>query len=129
VSFQPSGRSFSGSLLSFITLLRRRRMIEGGGNVLWGLPLSEGEQKGLEIVETSTQELCNKGNKCLVGRLGVPKKLNNEAFKSILLRIWRPAGKMNCKEIHTIYGCSSSLRRAINRKSWLDDHGLMTGPY
>jgi hypothetical protein len=31
--------------------------------------------------------------------LGVPKKLNKEAFKAILTRIWRPAGRVVFKEI------------------------------
>jgi hypothetical protein len=34
-----------------------------------------------------------------VGRLGVPKKLNKEAFKAVLQRIWRPSGQLVVKEI------------------------------
>lgn len=34
-----------------------------------------------------------------MGRLGVPKKLNKEAFKAILMRIWRPARRVVFKEI------------------------------
>lgn len=56
-----------------------------GGNILGGFPLFEGEQTGLVIAEEVTQDLRAKGTKCLVGRLGVPKKLNKEAFKAILV--------------------------------------------
>jgi hypothetical protein len=61
--------------------------------------LSGGEQKGIEIAEELIQDLRIKGSKCLVGRLGVPKKLNKEAFKAILLRIWRPAGKLMINDV------------------------------
>lgn len=54
-------------------------MSRGNGEVLGGFPLSEGEQKGITIDDAATQELRAKGSKCLVGRLGVPKKLNKEA--------------------------------------------------
>jgi hypothetical protein len=69
------------------------------GNVLGGLPLTEGEKKGIEIAEETVQDLRIKGSKCLIGRLGVPKKLNKEAFKAVLMRIWRPAGKLMINEV------------------------------
>jgi hypothetical protein len=69
------------------------------GNVLEGFPLSEGERNGIEIADETVQNLRIKGSKCLVGRLGVPKKLNKESFKAILVRIWRPAGNVVFKEI------------------------------
>jgi hypothetical protein len=50
-------------------------MARGNGEFLGGFPLSEGEQKGIAIAEGTTQDLCAKGSKCIVGRLGVPKKL------------------------------------------------------
>jgi hypothetical protein len=59
--------------------------------MLGGFPLSVGEQQGIEITEEAVQDLCTKGSKCLVGWLGVPKKLNNKAFKFILMHMWRPA--------------------------------------
>jgi hypothetical protein len=74
-------------------------MTEGNGNVLGGFPLSKREQKEIVVAESAIQELCNKGSLCLVGRLGVPKKLNKEAFKAVLQRIWRPSGRLVVKEI------------------------------
>lgn len=47
----------------------------------------------------TTHDIRAKGSKCLVGRLGVPKKLNRVAFKAVLMRIWRPAGRVVFKEI------------------------------
>lgn len=74
-------------------------MTDGNGNVLGGLPLSKGEQRGIQIADETIQDLREKGSKCLVGSVGVPKKLNNEAFKTILLRIWRPGGRVVFNEI------------------------------
>ncbi len=34
-----------------------------------------------------------------MGSLGVPKKLNKEAFKAVLVRIWRLGGNLFLKEI------------------------------
>ncbi len=62
-------------------------MAASDGNILGGFPLSKGEQIRLVIADGVTQELQAKGSKCLMGRLGVPKKLNKEAFKALLVRI------------------------------------------
>jgi len=74
-------------------------MSEGNGNTVEGFPLSEKEQREIVVEESAIQELCNKGSLCLVGRLGVRKKLNKEAFKTVLQRIWRPSGRLVVKEI------------------------------
>jgi hypothetical protein len=59
-------------------------MSEDNGNTVEGFPLSEKEQIEIVVEESAIQELCNKGSLCLVGRLGVPKKLNKEAFITVL---------------------------------------------
>jgi hypothetical protein len=74
-------------------------MSEGNGEGLDGFLMTEGEQKGITIDDGEILDLKQKGTKCLVGRLGIPKKLNNEAFKAILLRIWRLAGRILFREI------------------------------
>lgn len=62
-------------------------------------PFNGGEKKGIKIAEEAVQDLRIKGSKCLIGRLGVPKKLNKEAFKAILMRIWKPVGKLMINEV------------------------------
>jgi len=74
-------------------------MSEDNGNTVEGFPLSEKELREIVVEESDIQDLCNKGSLCLVGRLGVPKKLNKEAFKTVLQRIWRPSGLLVVKEI------------------------------
>lgn len=61
--------------------------------------LTNGEQKGIPIGDDDTEELRLKGMKCLVGQLGVQKKVNKEAFKTLLTRIWKLVGRIVFKEI------------------------------
>jgi hypothetical protein len=49
---------------------------EGGGEV--GIKISEGEV-------AADRE---KGERCIVGRIGDEKNVNKDAFKSVLARIW-----------------------------------------
>ncbi|XP_062146783.1 uncharacterized protein LOC133854564 [Alnus glutinosa] len=58
-----------------------------------------GEKCGLIIADETIQDLQTKGSRCLVGSLGVPKKLNKEAFKAVLVRIWRLGRNLFLKEI------------------------------
>lgn len=41
-------------------------------------------EQGIQVEDEETEDLRIKGSKCLVGRLGVPKKINREAFKKFL---------------------------------------------
>jgi hypothetical protein len=74
-------------------------MTDGNKNVLGGFPLFEGERRGIQIADETIQDFRDKGSQCLVGSLGVLKKLTNEAFKAVLLRIWRPGGRVVFNEI------------------------------
>lgn len=44
-------------------------MAEDSGNVLGGVPLTEGEQHGIVIANETIKDLRDKGSRCLVGRL------------------------------------------------------------
>lgn len=69
------------------------------GNVLGNYQFTDGESKEVNISEEETKELSTKGSKCLIGRLGVAKKIHRESFKAILVRIWRTVGNVFFKEI------------------------------
>jgi hypothetical protein len=112
------------------SLTTTETMAKGNGNFLGGLPFSEGEQKGLQISDESIQELRVKGSRCLVGRLGVPKKLNKEAFKAILVRIWRPAVKVIFKEIQDNlwlfeFSEEGDKRKVLAGRPWSYDRTLL----
>jgi hypothetical protein len=63
------------------------------------LPLTSGKKQGIPVNDDDTEELRVKGAKCLVGRLGVAKKINKDSFWSVLTRIWRVAGFVYFNEI------------------------------
>jgi hypothetical protein len=93
-------------------------------------PLTEGERRGIDVSDEETEALCSKGSKCLVGRLGVAKKLNKEALKSLLLRIWRPVGRVFFKEIQENlwlfeFDEESDKQRVLDGRSWSYDRTLL----
>jgi hypothetical protein len=90
--------------------------------------LTDGEQKGIEISYLETENLRAKGSKCLVGRLGVPKKIHKEAFKSLLVRIWCTVGKVFFKEIQENlwlfkFSEDSDRQRVLDGRPWCYDLG------
>jgi len=62
------------------------------GDVLGAFPRTDREKQGILVEDGEIEDLRANGSKCLVGRLGVPKKINREAFKTLLTRIWRWGG-------------------------------------
>jgi hypothetical protein len=93
-------------------------------------PLTEGEQRGIDVSDEETEALPSKGSKCLVGRLGVAKKLNKEAFKSLLLKIWRPVGRVFFKEIQENlwlfeFDEESDKQKVLDGRLWSYDHTLL----
>lgn len=74
-------------------------MAEEFGVFNGGEQFLEEEIQGIDIGEDETEELCTKGSQCLVGRLGVAKRIHKEAFKALLTRIWRTVGSVFFKEI------------------------------
>jgi hypothetical protein len=85
---------------------------------------------GITIGDEETEDLQVKGSKCLVGRLGVPKKLNKEAFKSLLLRIWRTMGRVFFKEIQDKlwlfeFDDDSDKKRVLEGQPWCYERTLL----
>jgi hypothetical protein len=86
-------------------------------------PLTEGEQRGIDVSDEETEVLRSKGSKCLVGRLGVAKEFNKEAFKSLLVRIWRTMGRVFFKEIQENlwlfeFAEESDKQRVLDGRLW-----------
>jgi hypothetical protein len=87
------------------------------------LPLTKGEKHGISIGDDEIEDLRTKGSKCLVGRLGDAKKINKEAFKSMLTRIWRIRGHLFFKKIQDNLWLFEFSDEEDQRR------GLMTAPY
>jgi hypothetical protein len=69
------------------------------GDSSQAFPLTTREQQGVHIIDAETEDLRSKGELCLVGKMGVAKKLNKETFKAILTRIWKAEGQIFFKEL------------------------------
>lgn len=68
--------------------------------------------------------------KCLVGRLGVPKRVNKEAFKSLLTRIWRTGGDIFFKEINENlwlfeFEDEKDCNKVLEGRSWSYDRTIL----
>lgn len=54
---------------------------------------------GITIIEGEIVDGRVKGERCLIGRIGDKKKVNKEAFRTVLSRIWRTVGSVVFKEV------------------------------
>lgn len=52
-----------------------------------GAKWTKGEQEGIAITEDDVGEIRMRGENCLIGRIWAKKKINKEAFKTVLSRI------------------------------------------
>jgi hypothetical protein len=105
-------------------------MVEDSKERYGNFPLTEGEQKGILISDDEIEELRAKGSKCLVGRLGIAKKIDKEAFKTLLTRIWQTMGRVFFKEIQDNlwlfeFTEDSDKRRVLEGQLWSYDRTLL----
>ncbi|XP_059457118.1 uncharacterized protein LOC132186993 [Corylus avellana] len=63
------------------------------------ISLIVGEKVGIPVSEGEIVADREKGERCLVGRIGIEKKVNKEAFRNVLSRIWRTMGSVVFKEM------------------------------
>jgi hypothetical protein len=63
------------------------------------ISLTDRERVGLMITEGEVDEVRAQGGRCLVGRIWMGRKVNKEAFMSVLTRIWRTLGGVIFKEL------------------------------
>jgi hypothetical protein len=92
--------------------------------------LSEGEKSGIKIAEGEIVEAREKGVRCLVGKLGSRKRINNEAFKQVLSRIWRPRKGIIFKEVQDNlwifeFEEDGDKRRVFEGRPWSYDRQIL----
>jgi hypothetical protein len=58
-----------------------------------------GERNGITISEGEVAESREQGDHCLVGKIRDDRKVNKEAFKTVLMRLWRIVGSVVFKEV------------------------------
>jgi hypothetical protein len=75
---------------------------------LWGMiwfslcgriSLIGGEKVGIKISEGEVSADREKGERCLVGRIGDDKKVNKEAFQTVLSQLWHIVGTVIFNEV------------------------------
>lgn len=54
---------------------------------------------GIKIFDEDVADIREKGAKFLIGRLWAEKKINKEAFRTSLARLWRVVNRISFKEI------------------------------
>lgn len=94
------------------------------------LTLSEGEKEGIEINEGEINVGREKVAHCLVGRVGSEKRVNREAFRTMLTRLWKPSSSITFKEVHDrlwIFKFSDleDKDRVLLGRPWLFDRSLL----
>jgi hypothetical protein len=61
---------------------------------------SEGERIEINITKGEVEEIGEQGGRCLIGRIWMAKKVNKEAFKSVLSQIWCTVRGVKFKELN-----------------------------
>jgi hypothetical protein len=100
------------------------------GNYHGLFPPTEGELQEVDISDDETKELRTKGSKCLIGRLGVAKKIHRDSFKAILTRIWRTVGNVFFKELREnmwLFEFAEDIdrKRVLEGRPWSYDRTLL----
>lgn len=66
----------------------------------WGnLRLTEVEQIEVQIDISMNEVVSRCGRLCLIGLIVVDKLINREAFKAIMLKVWKPRGRVQFKGV------------------------------
>lgn len=94
------------------------------------ISFSDREKEGISISEGEVAILQEKRSRCLVGRFGTEKRVNREAFKSLLTRIWRPVGCVIFQEVQEHlwifeFSDGDDKQRIMEGRPWLFDRYLV----
>ncbi|GLT70008.1 hypothetical protein SLA2020_421130 [Shorea laevis] len=94
------------------------------------ISLMNSEKVGISITEGEIAVMRAKGSRCLVGCIGTEKRMNCAAFKTLLLRLWRPVGKVVFQEVQEhlrIFEFSNGddKLRIMEGRPWLFDRYLL----
>lgn len=95
------------------------------------ISLTNGEKIGINVSEGDVVDIREKSKNCLVGKLWTEKPVNKEAFKTVLSRIWRLAGRVVFKELQDNcwlfdFSTKDDKRRVLEGRPWsFDRHALV----
>jgi hypothetical protein len=94
------------------------------------ISLSEGEKTGITITEGEIEEVRAQGGRCLIGRIWTAKRVNKEAFKVVLTRVWRTVKGVRFKELDDNiwlfeFEEVDDMRRVLDGRPWSFDRQLI----
>jgi hypothetical protein len=96
----------------------------------WSISLIEGEKVGLMIMEGEVDEDRARGGLFLVGKVWMGRKVNKEAFKTVLSRIWRILNGVIFKVLDDNiwlfeFEDIDDMRRVLDGRPWLFDGQML----
>jgi len=65
-----------------------------------GMSLLEGEKTGIMITEDDTTDLRMRSGRCMVGRVMSERRIQKDAFRALMARLWKTSGTVVFKELH-----------------------------
>jgi hypothetical protein len=80
------------------------------------LKLSEGERKEITITESDTADLRGRSERCLLGKLMSDRRIQKEAFKTLMSRLWKTVETVAFKEIQDNLWLLEFSNRADKRR-------------
>jgi hypothetical protein len=94
------------------------------------ISLTEGEKAGLTIIEGEVDEVRAQVGRCLVGKIWMGRTVNEEAFKTVLSRIWRTIGGVIFKELDDNiwlfeFEDGDDMRRVLDSRPWSYDRQML----
>jgi hypothetical protein len=95
-----------------------------------GLKLSEGERIEITISETDIADLRGRSERCLLGRLMSDRRIQKEAFKTLMSRLWKTVEAVTFKEIQDNlwlleFPNREDKGRVLEGRPWLFDRSLL----
>ena len=94
------------------------------------ISLTGGENKGLIICEGEIAGGREKGERCLVGKVGGERRVNKDAFRTVLSQIWRTVGSVVFKEVQDNIWFFEFIEkedkeRVLEGRPWSFDHQVL----
>jgi hypothetical protein len=95
-----------------------------------GMRLLEGEKASIVITEDDTADQRLRNGRCLVGRIMSERRVQKEAFKAFMARLWKTTGKVAFKELEDNFwllefSSEAEKKRVQEGCPWLFDRNIL----
>jgi hypothetical protein len=95
-----------------------------------GMRLLEGEKASIVITEDDTADQRLRNGRCLIGRIMSNRRVQKEAFKAFMARLWKTTGKVVFKELEDNiwlleFSSEADKKRVLEGCPWLFDRNIL----